>query len=337
MRNTFLVSFFSLSILSLGLGCGDDTTSTGGSSSGGNGTGASNNGGNGGNGTGASSTGGNGTGGTAMGGNGTGGTATGGNGTGGAGTGGMGTGGGGVTGDHLVISEVSVGPDAGEFVEIWNPTAAAIDLTDVYLSDNSTYVDIASGGAWMPITNNMGTDFLARFPAGTSIPADGVIVIGFNDTYFTQFNSCPDFYMGAAPLACNNTMVPVMLPGSMGSLVDAANLSNAREMLMLFTWSGNTNQTLKDIDYVTWGDMFEAGSRADKTGVAGYQPDTAPASQKAAPAPMPGSSVERCAVDSSETLTGGNGISGHDETSEDLGVSFVVQAAPTPGTKNACL
>lgn len=334
MRNTFLVSFFSLSILSLGLGCGDDTTSTGGSSSGGNGTGASNNGGNGtgGNGTGASSMGGNGTGG-----NGTGGTAMGGNGTGGNGTGGMGTGGGGVTGDHLVISEVSVGPDAGEFVEIWNPTAATIDLTNVYLSDNSTYVDVASGGAWMPITNNPGTDFLVRFPDGATIPADGVVVIGFNDTYEAQFNSCPDFYLGTAALACGNGMVPAMIAGSGASLANTANLSNAREMLMLFTWSGDTNQTLKDIDYVTWGDMFEAGSRADKTGLAGYQPDTAPASQKPAPAPMPGSSVERCAVDSSETLTGGNGISGHDETSEDLGVSFVVQAAPTPGTKNACL
>src|SRR5262245_37806937 len=57
--------------------------------------------------------------------------------------------GGGLSGDHLLISEVAVAPEAGEFIEIWNPTGDAVDLTDYYLSDNSTYVDLASGKMWM--------------------------------------------------------------------------------------------------------------------------------------------------------------------------------------------
>jgi hypothetical protein len=30
-------------------------------------------------------------------------------------------------------------------------------------------------------------------------------------------------------------------------------------------------------------------------------------------------------------------MTGHDETSEDMGTSFKSQPSPTPGTKNACL
>jgi len=109
-------------------------------------------------------------------------------------------------------------------------------------------------------------------------------------------------------------------------------------MLILFTWDGNTANVLKDVDYVTWGVMFENGTRVDKTGVAGYQPDTAPAMQNPAPAPPNGQSIERCStMESGEKASGGNGISGHDETSEALGMSFTVQAMPTPGAKNACL
>lgn len=245
--------------------------------------------------------------------------------------------GGGTTGDHLLISEVAVAPEANEFFEIWNPTNAAVALDDYYVSDNSTYYALASGGAWNPVTSNPGTDFLARFPAGTTIAPNGVLVVGFDTGYFAAYGSCPDFYMGTAPLPCNGQMVPTMVPTETGSIVDTSNLSNAREMIVLFTWDGNTAHTLKDVDYVTWGDMFEAGSRADKTAVSGYQPDTAPANQKGAPAPANFHSSERCSAEPGEKATGGNGLTGHDETSEDLGTAFVDQAAPTPGTKNACL
>jgi len=244
--------------------------------------------------------------------------------------------GGGAEADHLVINEIQVGGNEAEFVEIHNPTAAAVALDDYYLSDNSTYVDLASGGAWMPITDNPGTDFLAQFPPGSSIPAGGYIVIGFDPGYETEFGACPDFFVAEAAVTCNGSPVPALVATEPGSIDDASNLSNPREMLVLFTWSGDTQDVLQDVDYVTWGDMFEAGSRADKSAVSGYQPDTPVDMQSGAPVPAPGTSIERCGVEAGETTTGGNGITGHDETSEDLATSFVVQAAPTPGAVNGC-
>ncbi len=129
---------------------------------------------------------------------------------------------------------------------------------------------------------------------------------------------------------------PGALSTEPGSVTDVSNLSNSREMVVLFRWSGDANDLLQDVDYVTWGETFEAGTRADKTAVAGYEPDTAPDAQKGAAAPPPGQSIERCAIETGETKTGGNGLTGHDETSEDLTMSFKVAASPTPGAKNGC-
>lgn len=249
-----------------------------------------------------------------------------------------GAGGMGSTADHLLITEISVSPIAGEFIEIWNPTSAAIPLDNYYLSDNSTYVDLAQGKAWTPITSNAGTDFLGRFPAGTSIAADQVIVIGFKAEYSTQYvGKCPSFFVAPAAIACGGNMVPAMLTTEATSITAMSGLSDAREMLVLFEWNGVPNTALKDVDYVTWGATFEAGTRVDKTAVAGYKPDTAPASQLGAVEPAPLQSIERCSIEPGEKLTGGNGITGHDETSENFGKSFVLQPKPSPGVKNTCL
>ncbi len=53
---------------------------------------------------------------------------------------------GGPVGDHLLISEIVVAPEVGEIIEIHNPTYADVSLADYYLSDNSTYPDLAAGG-----------------------------------------------------------------------------------------------------------------------------------------------------------------------------------------------
>jgi len=37
--------------------------------------------------------------------------------------------------DHLLLSEIVVTPTAGEYVEIFNPTASTIDLTNYYMTD----------------------------------------------------------------------------------------------------------------------------------------------------------------------------------------------------------
>ena len=114
-------------------------------------------------------------------------------------------------------------------------------------------------------------------------------------------------------------------------------LSDAREMLILFRWDG-VEATVHDVDYVTWGAMFDVGaSRIEKTTVSGYKADTAAASQQPADAPLAAHSIVRCdAAEKGETLTGGNGLTGHDETSEALGASFKDTATPTPGTPGGC-
>ena len=249
-----------------------------------------------------------------------------------------GAGGMGATADHLLISEVSVSPVGGEFIEIWNPTSAAVPLDNYYLSDNSTYFELAQGKPWMPITNNAGTDFLARFPAGATIAADAVIVIAFKAAFSTQYpGKCPNFLVATDPVMCGGKTVPTMLATEASSITATSGLSDAREMAVLFAWSGVANTPVKDVDYVTWGAMFEAGTRIDKTAVAGYKPDTAPGTQIGAVAPPPLQSIERCGIETGEKLTGGNGITGHDESSEDFGKSFVLQTTPTPGVKNSCL
>jgi hypothetical protein len=269
-------------------------------------------------------------------GGGTGGSGTGG--SGGGGTGGGGTGGGAAAPDHLLISEVSVQPATGEFVEIYNPTNAAVDLSNVYLSDNSTYHTVTAG-TWNPITNNAGTDFLARFPNGTSIAAGGVIVLGFDPGYEQFYTDCPDFVVGTAALTCNMANVPAMLAPVTNSITDSANLSNDDEMLVLFRWSGNANDPVEDLDYVIWGayDATDAGARMNKTNVSGYAAETAPAQQTSAAAPALNQSAQRCDFEIGEDTSGGNGITGHDETSENLAQSFEVTDNPSPGSKNACL
>ena len=241
--------------------------------------------------------------------------------------------------DHLLISEVAVQPGGAEFVEISNPTSAAVDLTNYYLSDNSSYFGIASGAAWNPPTSNPGTDFLVRFPSGASIPAGGTIVVATGTMFPTIYSRCPDFILAATPLTCasGGTAAAMVVPtnGDLGTSPGDM-LSNSREMVILFQWTGNTSDRARDVDYVTWGDMFEAGTRVDKTGTTGYSADTAPAMQHGAPAPALNQSIERCNGEVGEAATGGNGITGHDETSERLDMAFRVQTVRTPGVRNSC-
>jgi len=266
-----------------------------------------------------------------------------------AGSGGTGGGGdAGVAADHVLISEVGIEPGGAEFVEIYNPTGSEVDLSNYYLADNSAYYKFTSG-AWNP-QGTANTDFLAQFPSGTKIAAGAVLVVASepasgNDSFETIFSKCPNFTLNstAAALSCGGGSVPAMLiptNGSVGSNKGAL-ISNDREMIVLFQWDGSGG-AVKDVDYVTWGTTFDDNTRIDKTGQGSYLADTPRASQKSAAqgtaadggAPL---SIERCKLETGEKLSGGNGITGHDETSEDMASSFQSQGTPSPGTKNSCL
>jgi len=238
------------------------------------------------------------------------------------------------TAGHLLISEVSTQPAGNEFIELWNPGSSAVDLTPYYLSDNSAYYRIAAGEPWTP-DETPGTDYLAQFPPSTSIgPGEWIVIqAGSGDFGVAYPGSCPDFVLAASPATCGAAQIPTMrVPENGGIGTSAGSLvSNDREMVMLFCWGGG-NAPLHDVDYVTWGTEFEDATRVDKTAVAGYLPDTPRASQKPALAPGPLQSISRCnAAEASETTSGGNGLSGHDETSEDFGAAFELLCEASPG------
>lgn len=252
----------------------------------------------------------------------------------GSGGGTTGSGGEAPGGVHLLIDEVSAEPTTAEYVEIFNPSDAAVSLGDVYLSDNSTYHTITSG-TWDPETDNPGTDWIAKFPAGSSIGAGERILVAGRNATADALGVCPD-YSWAQAFDCGGELMEEPVEGGFPDPADGVgHLSDSREMVVLFRWSGNAEDPVEDLDYVTWGADFEAGTRVDKTGVAGYAADTAPASQRPAPAVDQITSISRCAAEADETQSGGNGIDGHDETSEDLGASFE-QSDKTPGAANDC-
>ena len=217
---------------------------------------------------------------------------------------------------HLLLSEFKVRPSELDFIEVYNPTSSTVSLASVYLADYVTYYDITIGGG--PGSN----DFILRFPPGSTI-GPGQFVVVLLDTNAAMFMST----YGSAPDYDYNSMI--------STLGNAAGLTDGDEMIMLFDWDGVAT-TVTDIDYVVYGNTSDA---ADKTGVVGYQPDTNPAQQVAAPAPGSSNtrSVERCdTAERTETKAGGNGTGpGHDETSEDGSAAWKVSTAPTPGAGSA--
>ena len=83
---------------------------------------------------------------------------------------------------HLLISEVLYnphGPDDAEFVEIFNPAGTAVDLANVSLSDATARTDFED---------------LRRFPAGTVLQPESVLVVATTATgFFAEFGFNPDF------------------------------------------------------------------------------------------------------------------------------------------------
>ena len=100
-----------------------------------------------------------------------------------------------------------------------------------------------------------------------------------------------------------------------------AKLDNVAETLILFKWDGSS-ATVQDVDYVLWGSNAYA---IDKNGVAGYAADTPVGSQDYMPIHLDEQKLIRVSeTEGTETTSGGNGITGHDETSENLSTTWSV-------------
>lgn len=219
--------------------------------------------------------------------------------------------------DHLVFTEVVLQPSSGEYLRIDNPTAQAIDLGDYYLSDAADptngkyYYKIAEGTDYW---SGSSTDFLVRFPdqsiaAGASL----IVSMGTAANYEATYGTAPDLSIKEdfrEAVAGDNTVGAAPLY-----------LDNVAEMLILFKWDGSS-ATVQDVDYLLWGDNSFA---VDKSSVAGYSADTPSASQSFAAVHLDGEKLIRSGNnEGSETSSGGNGITGHDETSEDFANTWIV-------------
>lgn len=240
----------------------------------------------------------------------------------------------------LLISEIAITPTEGEFIEIHNKGGNVIDLTDVYLTD-ATYhnggvyyyqlVDGGGGGGGF-------ADFYARFPTGATIAPGAYQTIALNGAI--DFNNT----YGVNPtyeIADTDGSVPDMLEARSGSIdgLSSGLTDNSGEVVILLHWDGQTD-LMQDLDYILWGDRVEAVS---KTGVSidGPDADSTPSTYLndidrntqpiiSAGSHANGTSWQRSDMnEGNETKTGGNGISGHDETSEDTNNTFF-EDTPTP-------
>ncbi len=236
----------------------------------------------------------------------------------------------------LLLSEVVLTPTGGEFVEIVNPTAAAVNLSNFYVSDASQYFRLPAGVAAVAAD---ATDFVARFPAGASIPPHGVVTVALDTA--ANFTLA---YPGVAPTySVASATMTVVTTGT-------ATLTNAGEPIVLFFWDGASDK-VTDVDIMIAGAPTAANLLANKSAVAIDGPDADSATGAYATdantlptqsAPGAAKSTKRIALESTlvETQAGtGNGVAGHDETSEQLGSTWDASpyTAPTPGQVPAAL
>ncbi|MBK8165432.1 MAG: lamin tail domain-containing protein [bacterium] len=256
--------------------------------------------------------------------------------------------------DHVVFSQVVTvantatnRPLCSEYVALHNPTGAAIDLGQYYLTDatfstsNQYYWKITQPDPSATTAGGGGfADFHAKFPAGYQIAAGDTIVIaiGGSNAYQAAYGRLPDFelYEDAAAPDGVPDLVEVF-PGSVGGGVlngstNTPTLTDNAESLVLYRWDG-ASDLVQDVDFARWGALTVTNTLFDKTGVtvgaSTYLADTPPASQQtiSATALAFGNAYARLSADEgTEATSGGNGLTGHNETSENFPATW--QTAP---------
>ena len=255
--------------------------------------------------------------------------------------------------DHLIIQQFLIKTRTpyttfgSPFIKLTNPTASEIDMSHVYLTDatsapSAVYYNITRTE---PAVHNpgggTGGDFHVRFPDGFSLGAGESVIISLNGStqFFTAYARQPDFELfedSSIPDA-----VPEMVPAFPGAVsagpLGGANvpaLSDVAESLMLYQWDRQSN-LVQDLDYVLWG--TNTAVRVDKTGVtvdgSTYLSDTAVGDQVATTTvPSFGHTQRRVSSDEgAENTSGGNGLTGHDETSENFAVTWADALGVDPG------
>jgi hypothetical protein len=239
------------------------------------------------------------------------------------------------SGSPLLLSEVVLTPDAGEMIEIVNTSTDDVDLTTYYLSDSGNYYR-------MPLDKTVdATDFIVKFPDGAHIPGHTAFTIALAATasFTTTYGVAPTFSL-------KDTGTTTLMMTSI-AMIGMPQLTNPGEPIILFQWDGQSD-LVRDVDILIAGAPATNNALPSKSGVLQDGPDAdAQMSQYAAdagsmrtqgPAPGVGQSIKRILLeDCHETQSGtGNGVDGHDETSEDTTATWDGATAnpftpPTPG------
>jgi hypothetical protein len=224
--------------------------------------------------------------------------------------------------DHLLLTGVSVRPLEAQMFIITNPTTSNIDLTDYYItdatknSDGNFYYKLPSGVSYW---SESFLDFFTRFPAISLAPGDSLTVALTDSTIFNNY------YEYDADLVLEDDFLNGSPDGS-DTIGPLARLDEDNECLILFYWDG-ISSTVLDVDYFIWGDNSHASA---KTTADGYPYNDTPVDQQQFMRTYLNSDLIDSLyrrVDIEEDLEhqiDGNGITGHDETSEDLPSSWEI-------------
>lgn len=205
-------------------------------------------------------------------------------------------------------------------------------------------------------------DFIVHFPAGDSIAPQHYKTIALNTAKFIERYSRPPNYEIVLP---NMTGYPEGDPGVANLVIDAfggdtLKLDDNHEEVIIFNWveqhekkspndkaspEPDSSDIVKDVDYVVWGDTSLIAVDKTKLKIDGidrnadstsYKADTRRSLQRPI-ATQPHfvlKSWQRRQIprELGENCGSGNGISGDNETSENLALAFQ-QAPPTPGAR----
>jgi type IX secretion system substrate protein len=223
--------------------------------------------------------------------------------------------------NHLLLSEITLQPVAAEFIEIFNPTNSSILLDNYYIADNQNYPYVPLGS--LP-TLDPG-DFIVQFPQGSSIDSNETKVIAiYGYDFANYYTTKADFEIYDVDAGTANMII---------ISESSAMLSNIGEGIALFNWNG-VDAIVKDVDLMNVGSPTTTTQIVDKSLIAGYLPDayTMPLQDQTLPLGS-GLSTKRILLEAlHEIHINGNGITGDDETSENIHITWDdVYSIPTPG------
>ncbi|SVC98011.1 uncharacterized protein METZ01_LOCUS350865, partial [marine metagenome] len=218
--------------------------------------------------------------------------------------------------DHLLLTRVITQPSSAESFSIYNPTDSPINLSNYYICDDEEYYKMQTEGDMSPASNSSG--FTAKFPDISIIPGDTLHIIlngNYNEFYGEDF--IPDITMYGSEI---NSMIETE-SGSISSTNDK--IEESSELIILFKWDGNGDHLIEDVDYFIWG-AYQ--TPINKSGISTYQNDTLSDSQLYFESEAEVyNAYSRIGTDEiGEIELGGNGITGHDETSENFRESWEV-------------